>query len=135
LLNEASCPEESDASTATAYGLCASTDAVIGILSTSAASLPDPMTVTAPFSPSFVAAKLNALLIVLPAHELLMARSGKPASTASARYSYALMVSALSIVFCLPATLTATSCTPDATPLVPTPSHCDAMMPAQCVPW
>ena len=93
------------------------------------------MTVTAPFSPSFVAAKLNALLIVLPAHELLMARSGKPASTASARYSYALMVSALSIVFCLPATLTATSCTPDATPLVPTPSHCDAMMPAQCVPW
>ena len=97
--------------------------------------MPDPMTVTAPFSPSFVAAKLNALLIVLPAHELLMARSGKPASTASARYSYALMVSALSIVFCLPATLTATSCTPDATPLVPTPSHCDAMMPAQCVPW
>ena len=94
-------PEESDASTATAYGVMREHGCGHRYLVNVGASLPDPMTVTAPFSPSFVAAKLNALLIVLPAHELLMARSGKPASTASARYSYALMVSALSIVFCL----------------------------------
>ena len=68
----------------------------------------------------------ECLLIVLPAHELLMARSGKAGINGFGKILVCLMVSALSIVFCLPATLTATSCTPDATPLVPTPSHCDA---------